>query len=186
MRKESCVSPSTSFSMMIWVWQYFLFFCLFIYFWERQTECEWGRGREGGRHRIPSRLQALSCQHRGRLGAWIYEPRDYDLSWSQTLNWPSHPEAPIIISTLNSKSGGRVPGWLGRLSVWLRFRSWSHGPWVWALRRPLCWQLRAWSLFQILCLPLSLTLPRSCSVSLCLKNKWTLKKVFLKMWEPWV
>ena len=27
------------------------------------------------------------------------------------------------------------------------------------------------SLFQILCLPLSLTLPRSCSVSLCPKNK---------------
>ena len=31
--------------------------------------------------------------------------------------------------------------------------------------------LTAWSLLQILCLPLSLTLPCSCSVSLCLKNK---------------
>ena len=31
--------------------------------------------------------------------------------------------------------------------------------------------LTAWSLFQIMCLPLSLDLPRSCSVSLCLKNK---------------
>ena len=29
----------------------------------------------------------------------------------------------------------------------------------------------AWSLSQILCLPFSLTLPASCSVSLCLKNK---------------
>ena len=37
---------------------------------------------------------------------------------------------------------------------------------------------RAWSLFQILCLPLSVTLPHSCSVSLSLKNKnKTLKKL---------
>ena len=64
-----------------------------------------------------------------------------------------------------------APGWLGRLSVRLRLRSWSRGPWVWAPRRALCWQLGAWSLFRILCLPLSLPLPCSCSVSLCLKNK---------------
>ena len=32
-------------------------------------------------------------------------------------------------------------------------------------------QLRAWSLLQILCLPLSLLLPRSCSVCLSFKNK---------------
>ena len=64
-----------------------------------------------------------------------------------------------------------APRWLSWLSVRLRLRSWSHSPWVRAPRRALCWQLRAWSLFQILCLPLSLTLPHSCSVSLCLKNK---------------
>ena len=68
------------------------------------------------------------------------------------------------------KSSG-APGWLGRLSVRFRLRSWSHGPRVRAPHQALCWQLRAWSLFQILCLPLSVTLPRSCSVSLCLKNK---------------
>uniref|UniRef100_A0ABI7X6E2 Uncharacterized protein n=1 Tax=Felis catus TaxID=9685 RepID=A0ABI7X6E2_FELCA len=28
-----------------------------------ETEHEWRRGRERGRHRIRSRLQALSCQH---------------------------------------------------------------------------------------------------------------------------
>ena len=32
-------------------------------------------------------------------------------------------------------------------------------------------KLRAWSLLRILCLPLSLPLLYSCSVSLCLKNK---------------
>ena len=35
-------------------------------------------------------------------------------------------------------------------------RSRSRGPWVWAPRRALGWWLRAWSLFPILCLPLSL------------------------------
>ena len=73
-----------------------------------------------------------------------------------------------------------VPGWLSRLSVRLRPRSRSHTPWVRALHRGLCWQLRAWSPLQILCLPISLPLPRSCSVSLCPTNKWTLKKKFFK------
>ena len=50
-------------------------------------------------------------------------------------------------------------------------RTRSRGPWVPAPRRALGWWLRAWSLFPILCLPLSLPLPRSCSVSLCPKNK---------------
>ena len=63
------------------------------------------------------------------------------------------------------------PGWLRRLSVRLRLRSRSHGPWVRAPHRALGWWPRAWSLLPILCLPLSLLLPRSCSVSLCLKNK---------------
>ena len=62
-----------------------------------------------------------------------------------------------------------APGWLIPLSIRLRLRSWSHSPWVRAPRRALCWQLRAWSLFQILCLSLSLPLPRSCSVSLSQK-----------------
>ena len=52
-----------------------------------------GSEREKGRHRIPSRLQALSCQHRARCGAQIHRPRDHDLSQSWTL---SHPGAPRI------------------------------------------------------------------------------------------
>ena len=71
-----------------------------------------------------------------------------------------------------------APGWLSRLSIQLGLRSWSHGLWVPAPRRALCWQLRAWSLFRILCLPLSLFLPSS--VSLCLslsKINKHLKKV---------
>ena len=34
-----------------------------------EKECEQVRDRERGRHRIRSRLQALSCQHRARRGA---------------------------------------------------------------------------------------------------------------------
>ena len=48
-----------------------------------------------------------------------------------------------------------APGWLSWLSGRLQLGSWSRGPWVRAPCRALCWQLRAWSLFQILCLPLS-------------------------------
>ena len=35
---------------------------------ERETEHEQGQGRERGRHRIGSRLQALSCQHKADAG----------------------------------------------------------------------------------------------------------------------
>ena len=58
-----------------------------------------------------------------------------------------------------------APGWLSRLNIWLRLRSWYHGLWVQASRWALCWQLRAGSLLWVLCLPLSLPLSRSCSVS---------------------
>ena len=43
--------------------------------------------------------------------------------------------------------------------------------WVRAPCRALCRQLGAWSLLWILCLPLTLPLPHSCSVSLSVKNK---------------
>ena len=63
-----------------------------------------------------------------------------------------------------------APGWLSRLGIWPRPRSWSHGSWVRDPHRALCWQLRAWSLLWILCFPLSLPLPYSHSVSLCLSK----------------
>ena len=60
----------------------------------------------------------------------------------------------------------RRPGWLRRLSLLSRLRSWSPGLWVRAPRRAPCWHLRAWSLLQILCLPLALPLPPTYSHSL--------------------
>ena len=61
---------------------------------ERKRYHEWGRGREGGRQRIWSRLQALSCQCRAWCRAWTHELWDHDMSWSWTLNQLSHPGAP--------------------------------------------------------------------------------------------
>ena len=52
-----------------------------------------GKGRERGRHRIQSRLQALSCQHRAQCRAQTHELKDHDRSPSQMLNWMSHPGA---------------------------------------------------------------------------------------------
>ena len=59
-----------------------------------------------------------------------------------------------------------VPGWLSRLSVWLWLRSWSHGWWVRALCQALVLTAGSLELLWILCLPLSLLLPCSHSVSL--------------------
>ena len=69
------------------------FFNVYLFLRQRETEHERGRARERGRHRIWSRLQALSCQHRARCGAQTHGPRDHDLSWSRTLNRLSHPGA---------------------------------------------------------------------------------------------
>ena len=75
------------------------FFFLNVYFWERERDSmSEGRGRKRGRHRIPSRLQAPSCQHRARRGAQTHKLRDHDLSWSPTPNWLSHPGAPTHLS----------------------------------------------------------------------------------------
>ena len=41
---------------------------MFIYFRERKTESMSGGGAERGRHRLRSRLQALTCQHRANVG----------------------------------------------------------------------------------------------------------------------
>ena len=50
-----------------------LFFFFNVYLFLSETEHEWGRGRERGRHRIRSGLQALSCQHRARRGAQTHD-----------------------------------------------------------------------------------------------------------------
>ena len=80
-----------------------------------------------------------------------------------------------------------APWWLSWLSDWLQLRSWSHGLWVWAPRRTLCWQLRDWSLLRILCLPLSLSLPGSHSFFFSFFFKFFKKIIYLRERERmWV
>ncbi|VFV38103.1 contactin-4 isoform 1 [Lynx pardinus] len=106
--------------------------------WERETEHERGRVRERGRHRIGSRLQALSHQPRARRGARTHGPRDRDLaevmiSWFMSLSpasgsmltvWkPTKPPASIFARSLSAtdievfwaspmeKNRGRIQGY---------------------------------------------------------------------------
>ena len=90
-------------SLLVWVLivshkenNSFFFFLLFFknfYVKEGKTECEQGRGRERGRQRIWSRLQALSRQHRPWCRPNPQTARSWP-SWSQMLNRLSHPGAP--------------------------------------------------------------------------------------------
>ena len=57
-----------------------MFFNVYLFLRQRETEHEWGRGRERGRHRIRSRLQAPRHQPRARRGARTHGPRDRDLA----------------------------------------------------------------------------------------------------------
>ena len=73
-----------------------------------------------------------------------------------------------------------VPGWISWLSIRLWLRSWSHSSRVRARFRALCWQLRAWSLLQILCASLFLHLPLSCSLPFSLSLYLSLSKINIK------
>ena len=78
---------------------------------------------------------------------------------------------------LEVKKNSGAPGWLSQFSVRLRFRSWSHGSRV----QTLCWQLTAWSLLQILCLPLSAPFPIALCISLKRKNIYSRSSLLLSV-----
>ena len=87
---------------------------------ERERKREQGRGREEGRHRIWSRLQALSCQHSPKWGTRTHEQRGHDLSQSWRLtDWAT--QAPLDQSFKKSHWSLKVVfawgAWLNQLSV---------------------------------------------------------------------
>ena len=75
------------------------FFWKFLFLFLKERESMSGGRAERGRHRIRSRLQAPSCQHKAQCWAQIHEPWDHDLSQSQMVNRLSHPGAPRVLIT---------------------------------------------------------------------------------------
>ena len=69
-----------------------------------------------------------------------------------------------------------APGWLSQLSVWLQLRSWSHSSCVRAPHRALCSSSEPGAASDSVSPSLSAPPPLMPCLSLCLKNKWTLKK----------
>ena len=148
---------------------------------EGDTESEagsrfWAVSREPDAGLEPTNCKIMTWAEIGRLTDWVTQvPRDFflllenkKLSWEKEQLW-------MIFKF--DYIGGTWMAQLVKLSVWLWLRSWSCCSWVQALHGALYWQLRAWSLVQILCLPRSLPLPCSCclmrtrALSLSLKNK---------------
>ena len=70
-----------------------------VFCWNRCVTIVWIDKSAGRieRHRIQSRLQALSCQHRAWCGAQTHELWDHDLRQSRTLNWLGHPGTPEFL-----------------------------------------------------------------------------------------
>ena len=72
---------------------------------ETETELEQGRGRERGRHRIQSRFQAPSCQHRDWRRAPTHTPWDHDLSEVEVghlTDWATQASPHLISLIVNS------------------------------------------------------------------------------------
>ena len=139
-----------------------------------------------GQRRAPGWLSRLSVQFLILVpvtilwsqGLWDRTPRQA-LCWVWRLLKILFPSSSVLpphacsrvlsLSLLKTKQRGA--GVAQSVKCPTSARSRSHGPWVRAPRQALGWWLRAWSLLPILCLPLSLPLPRSWSVYLCPKNK---------------
>ena len=106
------------------VHSFLIFFFLRFIFERDRDRMRVGWGRERGRHRIWSRLQALSCQYRAWRRAWPHELWDHDLSRSQTLNRLSHPGAPIFAKILNCVGQETKEPELLRTD-WIFYRLWA-------------------------------------------------------------
>ena len=89
---------------------------------------------------------------------------------------PRHFKTFVRITQFKIAQSIGLPGWLSRLSGWLRLRSRSHGLWVRAPRRALGWQLRAWSLSDSVSPSLCPSPVHALSLSL---SKINIKKIFL-------
>ena len=100
------------------------------------------RGRSSGLHMV----SATSNIRRSNLSAW------YSFSFFIPLvEVKRSPRGTWVAQSVKRPTAGQVM---------------VSCSWVRSLHQALCWQFGAWSLLQILCLLLSLPLPRLCSLSL--------------------
>ena len=137
---------------------YFIFL-KFIYFGERAHEHDHAHGGEEGE--TETETETETERERERIPSWQHGAgsREVHLTNCEIVTWTE-----IKSWTLGA------PGWFRRrLSIQLQLRSWPCSSWVQALRWALCWQLRAWSLFQAV-FP-SLFVPPLLSLSQKLKIK---------------
>ena len=68
---------------------------MYIYFEREREKYEWGKGREKGRQRIPSRLRAVSTEPNAGLNLMNREIMTWAEIKSQMPNWLSHQGAPM-------------------------------------------------------------------------------------------
>ena len=72
------------------------FFLMFIYFWERENVRAWGEGAESGRHRIWSRLYAVSTEPNVGLELVNWEI----MTWAEVrrlTNWATQATPPMSV-----------------------------------------------------------------------------------------
>ena len=93
-----------------WHYDHFIYFSMFIYFWERESEwaCKSGRGSD---RRTEDLKWAFPWQQPAWEGAQTQKPRDHNLSQSQTLNRLSYPGAPAVTLRLCVKVFERPRDW---------------------------------------------------------------------------
>ena len=144
-----------------------------LYFWADQThffvlkKCPWSTCGAFP-WCFPPLLAVCQTQVEGKMYFWTAEWRNekerlhYNQSYSIILF------INMVTVMIKSIMRGTLTQWISRLSDQLQLRSWSHSWWIQAPCQALCWQLRAWSLLWVLCLPFYRRLSYSRYVSLSL------------------
>ena len=131
---------------------FFKFLKTFLFIFEGERDQAWaGRSRERGRHRIWSRLQVLSRQHRTQCRAWTHKLWDHDLSQSWMLNQLSHPGVPTHEPFLSSLHLLPLPRDVGKFFSVLSSTVFAKNfwpSWLFSPQFPVCGNSQPLTLFQ--------------------------------------
>ena len=115
-------------------------FFKYLFIFEREGDRAWvGRDREKGRHRIWSRLQALSCQHRARRWAWTHDCEI--IIWAEVrylTNWAT--QVPLVWFLFHRNQSSIT--WTNRTMAIGNAEAKAENNWI---------ELRAYVLFFVFC-----------------------------------